>query len=73
MSIRGSCARNAVFHNRNDVAESKMTQEIRCFTIEEAVSGQEGRRCQTAVAAMFAYGGLRSGIGLPLVRLSVSQ
>ena len=37
-----------------------------CFAIETAVRGCEGRRCQTAVAAMLAYGRLssdRSSIG----------
>ena len=49
-----------------------MVHEMRRFTIETAVGGCEGRRCETAVAAMVAYGGLCSPmvaygrIGAPL-------
>ena len=60
MSSRGSCARNAVFYHTNDAAESKIARETRCFTIETAVGGREGRRCQTAVSVMFAYARLWS-------------
>ena len=60
MSIRGSCARNAVSYHTKDAAESKMAREMLCFTIETAVGGREGRRCQTAVSVMFAYGRLCS-------------
>ena len=49
-----------MFHNRNDVAESKMGREMRCFTIETGVGGPEGRRCQMAVSIMFAYARLWS-------------
>ena len=33
---RGSCAANVAFHNRNAAGESKMTQDMLCFTIETA-------------------------------------
>ena len=56
---RGRCTQNAVFHNRNDATESKMTREMRCFTIETAVGGREDRRRQTAVAVVFPYARLR--------------
>ena len=36
-------------------------QEMLCFTIETAAGGCEGRRCETAVAAMVAYVRLFSG------------
>ena len=58
--IEGKCKRckvdpawTAVFYHRNDAAESKMTRDMQCFTIETAVGGHEGRWCQTAVAVVF--------------------
>ena len=49
------------------VSERKIAREMLCFTIETAVSGCEGKRCETAVAAMVAYARLWSGrIGPPL-------
>ena len=50
------CAWNAVFSNTEAVSESKIVREMLCFTIETAVGGCEGRRCETAGAAMVAYG-----------------
>ena len=43
---RGSCARSAVFHSRNDAAESKMTHQSLRFTIETAVDGREECSCR---------------------------
>ena len=62
MSSRGMCAGNAVFSHTKVVSESKIVREMLCFTIETAVCGCEGRRCETAVAAMLAYGRLCSPI-----------
>ena len=42
------------------MSESKIVREMLCFTIETVVGGCEGRRCETAVAAMLAYGRLCS-------------
>ena len=53
-SSRYMCAGNSVFSHTEGVSESKMACEMLCFTIETAVGGCEGRRCETAVAAMFA-------------------
>ena len=55
MSSRGMCARNVVFSHTEVVSESKIVCEMLCFTVETAVGGCEGRRCETAVAAMVAY------------------
>ena len=63
MSIRGSCAGNAVFYHRKAAFESKIARERLCFTIETAVGGREGRRCWTAGAAMVAYARLWSDRG----------
>ena len=55
---RGKCIQrrgNAVFSDTEVVSESKIVREMLCFTIETAVGGCEGRRCETAVAAMVAY------------------
>ena len=41
-------------HTKVD-SESKIVRKLLCFTIETAVGGCEGRRCETAVAAMLAY------------------
>ena len=62
MSSRGMCAGNAVFYHTEVVFESKIVPEMRCFTIETAVGGCEGRKCETAVAsiAMVAYARLGS-------------
>ena len=54
------CAGNTVFSHTKIVSESKIVREMLCFTIETAVSGCEGRRCETAGAAMLAYGRLWS-------------
>ena len=56
------CAGNAVFSHAEVVSESKIVREMLCCTIETAVGGCEGRRCETAVAAMVAYGRLWAGI-----------
>ena len=55
MSSRGMCARNAVFSHTELVSESKIANEMLCFTIETAVGGCKGGRCETAGAAMIAY------------------
>ena len=55
MLSRGMCAGNAVFYHTEVVFESKMVREMLCFTIETAVGGCAGRRCETAGAAMVAY------------------
>ena len=55
MSSRGMCARNAVFSHTEVVSESKIVREMLRFAIETAVGGCEGRRCETAGAAMVAY------------------
>ena len=47
---------SAAFH------DGAVVCEMLCFTIETAVGGCEGRRCETAVAAMVAYGRLCSPI-----------
>ena len=60
MSSRGMCARKAVFSHTEVVSENEIVREMLRFTIETAVRGCEGRRCETAVAAMLAYGGLCS-------------
>ena len=60
MSSRGMCAGNAVFYHTEVVSESKIVREMLCFTIETSVGGREGRRCETAVAAMIAYARLWS-------------
>ena len=44
-------ARNAVFFHTEVVSESKMVRKMLCFTIETAVGGCEGRRCETAVVS----------------------
>ena len=49
------CARNAVFSNTEVVSERMRVRDMLCFTIETAVGGCEGRRCETAGAAMVAY------------------
>ena len=41
----------------------KIVREMLRFTIETAVGGCEGRRCETAGAAMVAYGRLCAPIG----------
>ena len=56
-------ARNAVFSHTEIVSESKMVREMLCFTIETAVGGSEGKRCETAVAAMLAYGRIGAPLG----------
>ena len=73
MSSRGVCAGNAVFNYHTEVVcECKMMCEMLCFTIEMAMGGCEGGRCETAVAAMLAYVRLCSAmfaygrIGAPL-------
>ena len=48
MSIRSEVkemlsARTVVFFHSNDAAESKMTHEMLCFTIETGAGGREGR------------------------------
>ena len=55
---------NAVFFTEV-VFESKMVREMKClcFTIETAVGGCEGRRCETTVAAMLAYGRIGPALG----------
>ena len=42
------------------MSESKIVRDMLCFTLDTAVGGCEGRRCETAVAAMLAYGRLCS-------------
>ena len=54
------CAGNAVFFHTEVVSESKIVREMLCFTIETAVGGCEGRRCETVRAAMVAYARLCS-------------
>ena len=49
------CAGNDVFSHTKVAFESQMVRQMLCFTIETAVRGCEGRRCETAGAAMFAY------------------
>ena len=56
------CAGNAAFSHAIVVSESKIVRQMLCFTIETAVGGCEGRRCETAGAAMLAYGRLCSRI-----------
>ena len=56
------CARNAAFYHTEVASESKIVCEMLCFTIETAAGGFEGRRCETAVAAMVAYGRLWSPV-----------
>ena len=56
------CAGNAVFYHTEVVSESKIARKMLCFTIETAVGGCEGGRCETAGAAMLAYGRLWAGI-----------
>ena len=51
MSSRGMCAGNV--SHKEVVSESKIARET-------AVVGCEGRRCETAVAAMLAYARLGS-------------
>ena len=53
------CTKWRVF-NTEVVSEGKIVRDMRCFTIETAVGGCEGRRCETAGAAMLAYGCLWS-------------
>ena len=60
MSSRGMCAGNAAFFHTEVVSESRIVREMLCFTIETAVRGCEGRRCETAGAAMVAYGRVSS-------------
>ena len=60
------CAGNAVFSHAKVVFERMIVRELLCFTIETAARGREGRRCETAGAAMVAYARLcsdRSSIG----------
>ena len=65
-------AGNVAFSHAKVVSASKIVREMQCFTIQTAVGGCEGRRCETAVAAMVAYARLWSpmlayrGIGPPL-------
>ena len=63
MSSRGSCARNAVIYRTKDAAECRIPRKMLCFTKEMAVGGRGGRRCQTAVAVMFAYGRIGPPLG----------
>ena len=63
MSSRGMCARNAVFSHTGVVSECKIVREMLCFTIETAVGGCEGRRCETAGAAMVGYGQIAPPLG----------
>ena len=49
-----------MFLHTKVVSESKIAREMLCFTIETAVRQCEGRRCETAVADMLAYGRLCS-------------
>ena len=49
-----------MFSHTKVVSDSKIARDMLCFTIETAVGGCEGGRCETAVAAMLAYGRLRS-------------
>ena len=49
-----------MFSHTEVVFESKMVREMLHFTMEMAVGGCEGRRCETAGAAMVAYGRLCS-------------
>ena len=55
------CVENVVFSHTKVVSESKIVCEMLCFTIETVVCGREGRRCETAVAAMVAYACLQGG------------
>ena len=48
MSSRGMCAGNVAFSHTEVVFESKVVREMLCFTIETAVGGCEGRRCEKA-------------------------
>ena len=52
------CAGHAVFCHTKVDSESKIVREMLCSTIETAVRLCEGRRCETAVADMVAYGRL---------------
>ena len=54
------CAGNALFCHTRVVSESKIAREMLCFTMETAVGGCEGRRCERAVAAVVAYASLCS-------------
>ena len=54
------------FSHTKVVSDSKFARERLCFTKETAVGGCEGRRCETAIAAMVAHARLssdRSSIG----------
>ena len=74
MSSRGMCARNAVFSHTEVVSESKMMRDMLRFTMETAVGGCGGWRCETAVAAMVAYARLCSArVGSVLHRQMESQ
>ena len=44
-----------MFSHTKAVSESTIAREMLRFTIETAVGGCEGRRCETAIAAMLAY------------------
>ena len=44
------CAGNAVFYDTEVLSESKTVRETLRFTIETAVGGCEGTRCETAGA-----------------------
>ena len=57
------CARNAVFFHTEVLSESKMVREMLRFTIKTAVGACEGRRCETAVAAILAYGRIGAPLG----------
>ena len=70
-----------MFEHSNDAAESKMTHEKLCFTIETGAGGHEGRWCQTVVAgyarlfsAMVGYVRLCSAmVGLCLDRSDIEK
>ena len=49
-----------MFSHTNVLSESKIVREMLRFTIETAAGGCEGRRCETADAAMVACGRLSS-------------
>ena len=55
MSIRARSARNSVFSHTQAASKSKIVRDMLRFTIETAVGGREGRRCETAFAAMLVY------------------
>ena len=69
MSSRGTCARNAVFSHTEVVSESKIVHEMQCFTMETAVGGCEGRRCEGGCgyarlcSPMLGYGRIGAPLG----------